>query len=178
MAPRLPVAAGGIVPVASWPAMRWRAQWSTSYDRGVQPPTIGDDWCGLTRDPVPVHAAGDWVVRPDCGAVVVFSGTARDHSEGLVGVTALDYEAYDQEVIPRLADVARQARVRWPVIGRLAMIHRIGLVSVGESAVVVAVSAPHRAEAFAAAQWSMDTLKATVPIWKHEQGGRDGSGDA
>jgi molybdopterin synthase catalytic subunit len=76
-----------------------------------------------------------------------------------------------------LTDVATTARARWPVIGRLALIHRVGRLEVGEVAVVVAVSTPHRAEAFAVAQFCIDTLKHTVPIWKLEtwEGGSDWS---
>jgi molybdopterin synthase catalytic subunit len=108
------------------------------------------------------------VVRPDCGAVVVFSGTARDHSDGRPDVSRLEYEAYEEQVVPRLAAIADAARQRWPELGRIALLHRIGEVPVGESAVVVAVSAPHRDAAFEAAKFGIDTLKATVPIWKRE----------
>ena len=124
---------------------------------------------GLSGDPLPVAPATDWVVRPDCGAVVVFSGTARDHAPGRPGVEVLEYEAYEEQVEPRLRAIADEARVRWPVLGRIALIHRVGVVPVGESAVVVAVSAPHRDEAFVAARFCIDAVKASVPIWKHEK---------
>ncbi|MEY2451753.1 MAG: molybdopterin synthase catalytic subunit [Acidimicrobiaceae bacterium] len=123
---------------------------------------------GLSGDPLPVAPATDWVVRPDCGAVVVFSGTARDHAPGRPGVELLEYEAYEEQVEPRLCAIADEARARWPAIGRIALIHRVGVVPVGESAVVVAVSAPHRDEAFVAARFCIDAVKASVPIWKHE----------
>ncbi len=137
----------------------------------------GDDWVALTSEPLPVPAALDWAVRPNCGAVVLFSGTVRDHSEGRPGVTALDYEAYEEEVEPRLAAIAAEARRRWPSLGRIALLHRSGPMAVGETSVVVVVSAPHRQEAFVAARWAIDTLKATVPIWKRETwaGGEDWS---
>jgi molybdopterin synthase catalytic subunit len=131
-------------------------------------PPEGDTWLGLTASPLPVGEAVSWAVRPDCGGLVLFSGTARDHAEGRPGVERLEYEAYDTQVVPRLREVADEARARWPVLGRIALLHRTGLVEVGESAVVVVVSAPHRAEAFAAARYCIDTLKATVPIWKRE----------
>jgi molybdopterin synthase catalytic subunit len=127
-----------------------------------------DTWVGLWDHPLPVDEVSRWAVRPDCGAVVVFSGTARDHAPGREGVHRLDYEAYDEHVVPVLADVARQARERWPVLGRIALLHRTGSLAVGESAVVVAVSAPHRGEAFDAARFCIDTLKTTAPIWKRE----------
>ena len=134
----------------------------------MQPPTDAETWTGLNDGPLPVEGASAWAVRPDCGAVVVFSGTARDHSEGRPGVDRLEYEAYEEQVIPRLDAIAEAARSRWPELGRIALLHRVGVVPVGESAVVVAVSAPHRDAAFEAAKFGIDTLKATVPIWKRE----------
>jgi molybdopterin synthase catalytic subunit len=133
----------------------------------MEPPT-GDTWLALISGPLPVDQVSAWVVRPDCGAVVTFSGTARDHSEGRDGVRLLEYEAYEEQVVPRLAGVADEARARWPDLGRLALLHRTGVVPIGEAAVVVAVSAPHRAPAFEAARFGIDELKARVPIWKRE----------
>ena len=119
--------------------------------------------------------ASTWVVLPACGAVVVFAGTVRDHAEGRTGVTRLDYEAYEEQVDPRLRAIAAEARVRWPAVGRIVLLHRVGSLALTEVSVVIAVSAPHRAEAFEAARWCIDTVKATVPIWKREtwDGGRD-----
>lgn len=143
-----------------------------SYDTNVLPPD-GDTWLGLTADPLPVGTACDWAVRPDCGGLVLFSGTARDHAAGRPEVTELEYEAYEEQVVPRLQAIADEARVRWPTIGRVVLLHRTGPVAVGESSVVVVVSAPHRPEAFAAARFCIDTLKSSVPIWKREKW-RDG----
>lgn len=141
----------------------------------VHPPLDRDDWLELTRSALSAGAAHDWAVRPDCGGVVVFSGTVRDHAEGRPGVTELTYEAYEEQVLPRLAALAAEVRSRWAQTGRLALWHRIGTMAVGEVSVVVAVSAPHRGEAFEAARFAIDTLKATIPIWKHERwaGGED-----
>jgi molybdopterin synthase catalytic subunit len=141
----------------------------------VHPPRHGDDWIGLASEPLPVDAALAWTVRPDCGAQVLFSGTVRDHAEGRPGVLRLEYEAYVDQVEPRLRRIADEARSRWPVLGRIVLLHRIGELSLSECSVVVAVSSPHRQEAFEAARWCIDTLKATVPIWKREtwQGGVD-----
>ena len=132
-------------------------------------PPPADTWLGLTEGDLPVAAAYAWAVRPDCGAVVLFSGTARDHSPGREGVSVLEYEAYEEHVVPRLNAIADEARVRWPSIGRIDMIHRIGPVAVGESAVIVAASAPHRDAAFQAARFCIDALKSSVPIWKREE---------
>ena len=123
---------------------------------------------GLTDQPLPVHVVGDWAVRPDCGAMVLFSGTARDHAAGRPDVSLLEYEAYEEQVEPRLLALAEDLRRRWPDIGRVALIHRIGPLQIGESAVVVAVSSPHRGTAFEAASFGIDPLKSTVPIWKRE----------
>ena len=135
----------------------------------VMPPERDDDWLGLSEEPLPLGEASDWAVLPRCGAVVVFSGTARDHSEGRVGVSSLTYEAYEDHALPRMRAIAAEARVRWPEIGRVALLHRVGPVALGQSAVVVVVSAPHRGEAFDAARFAIDALKATVPIWKRER---------
>jgi molybdopterin synthase catalytic subunit len=134
----------------------------------VHPPPSEDDWLALTSDELPVGAAYDWAVRPDCGAVVLFSGTARDHADGRAGVTELHYEAYEEHVVPRLRTIAAEIRRRWPVIGRIALLHRVGELAVGTSSVIVVVSAPHRPEAFDAARFGIDSLKATAPIWKKE----------
>jgi molybdopterin synthase catalytic subunit len=144
---------------------------------GLDPPYGRDDWVGVTAEPLSLHAAASFVDRPDCGGSVVFTGMVRDHSDGRPGVTALDYEVYDDEVTVRLTAIAAEARVRWPAVGRLVLLHRTGRLVVGEASVVVAASAPHRAEAFDAARFCIDTLKATAPIWKRETwaGGEDWS---
>ena len=127
-----------------------------------------ESWIAISDDELPSEEATSWVVVPGCGGVVSFRGVVRDHAEGRAGVTQLEYEAYETPAMERLAVVAAEARVRWPGIGRIALLHRVGRLAVGEAAVTVAVSAPHRAEAFDAAEWAIDTLKETVPIWKRE----------
>lgn len=144
------------------------------------PPAGQEDWVALTESELPLERAADWVARPDCGAIVVFSGTVRDHAEGRPGVTELEYEAYSAQVEPRLLAISVEARKRWPGVGRLALWHRTGTLKVGESSVVVAASAAHRGEAFEAARYCIDTLKSSVPIWKRERwdGGDDWGRDA
>ncbi len=85
------------------------------------------------------------------------------------GVAALDYEAYDGPCQAVFAEIEAEARRRWPVVERIAIVHRVGRVGLGESSVVVAVGAPHRPEAFEAGRWVIDAVKASAPIWKHEQ---------
>lgn len=116
-----------------------------------------------------MERAATWATLPECGAIVVFGGTVRDHAEGRPGVTELEYEAYSAQVEPRLAAIARQAASRWPGVGRVALWHRTGNLAVTECSVVVAVSAAHRGDAFDAARFCIDTLKNTVPIWKRER---------
>jgi molybdopterin synthase catalytic subunit len=141
----------------------------------VIPPADGDDWLGLTEEELPIGALYEWCVRPDCGAVVLFSGTVRDHADGRTGVQHLEYEAYDEMVVPKLREIAAETRSRWPRTGRMALVHRVGRLELGESSVVVAVSSPHRPEAFQAARFAIDALKVSVPVWKREvwAGGSD-----
>jgi molybdopterin synthase catalytic subunit len=150
---------------------------SVAYDGRVTPaapdsrasgPDDADDWVALVDGPLPVDAAADWAVRPGCGAVVSFSGTVRDHAGDRRGVTGIEYEAYREQAWPRMAAIAVALRARWPEVGRVALIHRVGAVALGESSVVVVTSAPHRSAAFEATRFGIDALKATVPIWKRE----------
>jgi molybdopterin synthase catalytic subunit len=142
----------------------------------VVPPSGHDhNWVGITSLPLPVDEANAWATTPACGAVVCFTGVVRDHSEGRAGVTGLTYEAYEDEATRRLGEVAAEARRHWPMVGRLALLHRVGELTLSEASVVVVASAPHRGEAFDAARFCIDTLKETVPIWKREywSGGSD-----
>jgi molybdopterin synthase catalytic subunit len=132
------------------------------------PPADERDWVAITSQPLPIELALTWASEPGCGAIVSFLGTVRDHSPGRTDVTALEYEAYLEFAIPRLVAVAGGARRQWPMTGRLALLHRLGRLTVGQVSVVVVVSTPHRGDAFAAAEYCIDTLKRTVPIWKRE----------
>ena len=138
-------------------------------------PPAGDDWLVCADGPLDAGRASSWVIRPDCGASVTFVGSARDHAGDRTDVHLLEYEAYDEHVVPVLGVVAAEARARFAGIGRLALWHRTGALAVTDVAVVVAVSAPHRDEAFDAARWAIDEVKATAPIWKREHwaGGHD-----
>ena len=131
-------------------------------------PPAGDDWIALAEGELPSQAAGEWVVVPGCGAVVTFHGTVRDHSSAGLGVTALEYEAWQPQAEAAMAIVVAEARANEPSLGRIVVIHRVGRVDLGQPAVVVAVSAPHRGEAFEAARYLIDETKARAPIWKKE----------
>ena len=134
----------------------------------VVPPDESDNWIGLTDTELPVASAYEWAVRPSCGAVVLFSGTERNHAEDRDDVQGLTYEAYDEQVQPIFSSIADETRARWPQTGRIAVLHRIGRLQLEESSVIVVVSAPHRPEAFEAARYAIDALKEAAPIWKHE----------
>jgi len=138
------------------------------YAARVQAPSDVDDWYALTDVELPIGTAYEWAVRPECGAVVLFSGTIRDHAEGRSGVEHLTYEAYDEQVVARFQEIGDELRRRWPDTGRIVLLHRVGRLHVGESSVVALVSAPHRPEAFEAARFAIDALKESAPIWKHE----------
>jgi molybdopterin synthase catalytic subunit len=120
----------------------------------------------LTTDPIDYHALTESVRRRGCGGVVLFLGTVRDLTGEQVTV-ALDYEAYPQMAEKKLAQVEEETRARWPV-GDMALVHRLGHLDVGDVSVAVAVSCPHRAEAFEACRYAIDRLKQVVPIWKKE----------
>lgn len=133
----------------------------------MEPPPA-QDWIALSADVLPVPAAMEWATRPGCGAVVCFIGVVRDSSESRAGVRALTYEAYEDLATARLAEVAVEARRRWPEVECLALLHRMGTLALSEASVAVVASSPHRPQAFAAARFCIDTLKETVPIWKKE----------
>jgi molybdopterin synthase catalytic subunit len=120
----------------------------------------------LTHDPIDYHALTEAVRRDGCGAVALFLGTVRDLTGDQVTVF-LDYEAYPPMADKKLAEIEAEVRRRWPV-GEVAMVHRLGRLGVGEVSVAVAVSTPHRADAFEACRFAIDTLKELVPIWKME----------
>jgi molybdopterin synthase catalytic subunit len=113
------------------------------------------------------HAAVTERVRShQAGAVCTFMGTVREMTAERRTVS-LDYETYPEMALKKLAELEAEARSRWPII-ELALVHRIGHLDLGEVSVVVAVSCPHRHQAFDACRWLIDTLKEVVPIWKRE----------
>jgi molybdopterin synthase catalytic subunit len=144
------------------------------------PASSPSDWISITAEPLAPDELAAWVISPNCGAVVTFSGTVRDHSDSRVDVIALDYETVPELAERRLRDVVDEARRRWPTLERIALHHRIGRVELSVSTVVVAVSAPHRDVAFDAARYCIDALKASVPMWKREvwEGGSAWSDEA
>lgn len=121
----------------------------------------------ITGEPIDADDVYRTVLRDQDGAVVVFHGVVRDHSDGGRAVRYLDYEAYPEMAEARMRAIGEEIARRWNVTD-VAMVHRVGRVEIGETSVVVAVASPHRGEAFDACEYAIDTLKATVPIWKKE----------
>lgn len=144
----------------------------TSFDEpsgASSRPEAGDDtWTGISEIPLDTALLAAWLPDPRCGAVVSFVGTSRDHSPGRPGVTELSFEVYEAGASRRLTELAVEIRRRFPGVARIALVHRSGEVPLGDAAVFVGVSAAHRDEAFEAARFGIDALKATVPIWKRE----------
>jgi molybdopterin synthase catalytic subunit len=135
-------------------------------------PPIAGGATRLSSQPLRLSEVLEAVSWPGAGGVVTFTGTVRNESRGRT-VERLEYEAYAAMAEEKLAAVEAEVLRRWPMV-RIAMRHRVGTLRVGEPAVVIAVAAPHRREAFAACELAIDHLKATVPIWKKETG-PDGS---
>ncbi len=121
----------------------------------------------LTDDPLDLSALLTWVRTDADGAIVSFLGVVRDFSEGR-RVTSMEYHGYRELALRELAALEEETLNRFPVT-RVALVHRLGDLGLGEASVAVVVAAPHRAEAFDACRYAIDTLKRTLPIWKKEQ---------
>lgn len=120
----------------------------------------------LSGKPLSVQECYDTVLLPECGGIDIFVGTVRNQTRDKA-VLALEFEAYEPMAISEMQKIAKAMQERFGVY-RISMHHRTGRLAVGDIAVVIAVSAPHRAAAFDACRYAIDTLKQTVPIWKKE----------
>ncbi|HTQ39547.1 MAG TPA: molybdenum cofactor biosynthesis protein MoaE [Pirellulales bacterium] len=128
----------------------------------------------LTPNAIDTSPLLDRVQTPAAGAVVLFLGTAREIT-GSRRTDSLDYECYPEMAQRKLAELETEARRRWPIT-ECCVVHRLGHLRPGEISVAVAVSTPHRSDAFAAARWLIDAIKTEVPIWKRENWS-DGAAD-
>jgi molybdopterin synthase catalytic subunit len=129
-------------------------------------PTASGGRTRLVHERIDTQVVLASVRQPGAGAVVAFDGTVRDHSRGR-RTLFLDYEAYEPMALRELEKLAQQAREKFAVCD-VVIVHRTGRLEIGETSVLIAVSAAHRAAAFDACRWIIDTLKHTVPIWKKE----------
>jgi molybdopterin synthase catalytic subunit len=125
-----------------------------------------DDIYELVREPIRSHEITAALKAPSDGAVVVFDGIVRDNSRSRETLY-LDYEAYEPMALKKMRAIGKMTHHKFPV-GRVAIVHRLGRLQIGETSVLIAVSSPHRAAAFDACRFAIDTLKRTVPIWKKE----------
>jgi molybdopterin synthase catalytic subunit len=130
--------------------------------------TQGDDrrWIELVSDPIESNTLIEFVRRTDSGAIVLFLGTVREFTQGRRTLW-LDYEAYPEMALTQMRELANEAFSRWP-LSRLAIVHRLGRLELTETSIAIAVSSPHRKEAYEASEFLIDELKVRVPIWKRE----------
>jgi len=120
----------------------------------------------LTHEPIDFTAVTEAVRSPQAGAVLLFLGTVREFTDGRQTV-ALDYDAYASMAVRKMEELVQQAREQWPITSA-AIVHRLGRLELGDISVAVAVSTPHRHQAFDAGRFLIDQLKIVVPIWKKE----------
>jgi molybdopterin synthase catalytic subunit len=120
----------------------------------------------ITFEPIGADEAAAFVADRTAGGTCLFLGTVRDHS-ATGAVTGLTYEAWEEMAAKRLGEIGEEMLEKWPV-RKVALLHRTGDLVIGEASVVVACSAPHRAEAFDACRYGIERLKEDVPIWKKE----------
>jgi molybdopterin synthase catalytic subunit len=120
----------------------------------------------LTREVIPSAAIAREVRADEDGAVATFDGCVRNHSHGR-RTLHLEYEAYESMALAKMREIAEHLHEHY-AINRVGMVHRLGRLEIGETSVFIAVSSAHRAAAFDACRYAIDTLKKTVPIWKKE----------
>ena len=144
-----------------FPAREWRIR-----RPGAGETRFTDDMITLTHEAIDFSRLTESVRSTLAGAVVLFLGTVRELTEGRQTI-ALDYDAYPEMATAKMAELEAEARERWPVI-EVGLIHRLGRLELGDVSVAVAVSAPHRNQAFEAGRFLIDELKVRVPIWKKE----------
>ena len=154
--------------------VQWRAPLSAGDEvaflppvsGGQEPATLADDIFQIVRHPIRPQEIVESLKVPEDGALVVFDGFVRNNFKGHA-TQYLVYEAYESMAYAKMREIAAQMRQKFP-IDRIAMVHRLGRLEIGETSVLIAVSSAHRAAAFDACRFAIDTLKRTVPIWKKE----------
>ena len=152
----------------------WRAPLSQDDEVAFLPPVSGGDHAPpltndlfeLTRSSIPVDSILKILRAPEDGALVVFDGFVRNNFKGQ-RTLYLEYESYEPMALAKIREIGAQMRDKFS-IDRIAIVHRLGRLQIGETSILIAVSSPHRAAAFDACRFAIDTLKRTVPIWKKE----------
>ena len=166
-----------VVPSVNQEFAEWRAPLRGDDEVAFLPPVSGglpgsmgtavsEDICELVRTPIPAAEIVASLKAPQDGAVVVFDGIVRNHSGGR-RTLYLDYEAYEPMALSKMREIGAEIHRKFSV-RRIAMVHRLGRLEIGETSVLIAVSSPHRGAAFDACRYAIDTLKHSVPIWKKE----------
>jgi molybdopterin synthase catalytic subunit len=133
------------------------------------PPVSGgsDALFRVTSEPLDAQVLADLVRRDDAGAIALFYGIVRNNNEGRE-VERLEYEAYEPMALRKLREVAAATKQRFPEVREVGAWHRTGMLEIGETSLLVAVSSPHREDAFTACHWAVDRIKEVVPVWKKE----------
>lgn len=151
----------------------WRAPLASGDEVAFLPPVSGgqqaaveEDIFQLVREPIRPREIVEGLKAPEDGAVVVFDGFVRNNFKGQ-RMLYLEYEAYEPMAYAKMREIGAEIRARFPV-HRLAIVHRLGRLEIGETSVLIAVSSPHRGAAFDACRFAIDALKRSVPIWKKE----------
>jgi len=121
----------------------------------------------LTHEVMDPQQLVELVRRDEAGAIALFYGIVRNHSEGR-DVERLEYEAHESMAVRKMREVAEETKRRFPEISEIGVWHRVGTLEIGETSLLVAVSSPHRAQAFEACHWAVDRVKEVVPVWKKE----------
>jgi len=171
--PKLADFRGSIAPSVNQEYAEWRAPLAAGDEVAFLPPvsggqgtTIQDDVFQLVRQPIQPSELLEKMKAPEDGALVVFDGFVRNNFKGN-RTLYLEYEAYETMALGKMREIGVQIRDKFP-IHRVAIIHRLGRLEIGETSVWIAVCAAHRSAAFEACRYAIDTLKRAVPIWKKE----------
>jgi molybdopterin synthase catalytic subunit len=122
--------------------------------------------CRVTEDPIDPAALLTGAATPSDGAVLLFLGVVRDHNEGR-DVGHLEYQAYVPMAEKVMREIVDEASARWST-GPISVVHRVGMLEIGEASVAIAVAAPHRGDAYEASRYVIDEIKKRVPVWKRE----------
>lgn len=171
--PRLAQLRSAVVASVNEEFAEWRAPLSSGDEVAFLPPVSGgahaavaEDVFELVRAAIRSREIVEQTKAPRDGAVVAFEGIVRNNFQGRATLY-LEYEAYEPMALRKMREIGAEMRARFP-IDRVAMIHRLGRLEIGETSVLIVVSAPHRDAAFDACRYAIDTLKSVVPIWKKE----------